>query len=155
MSSRQTTSYCWTKEWELCKTSWYSRVHSWHCYPHCICISYHTCLINSNLSSWMGVECWCDFGANLVQHFMRWYTRYSRYRTKSHDKTTISNDITRYQTVLSKHKEIIIISYIQKLWYAGLFVLYGPSRTSVPTRLVYVGYGRGDPSPTVEEYYIL
>ena len=53
---------------------------------------------------------WCDFGANLVQHFMRRYSRYSRYRTKSHDKATISNDITRYsryQTVLLKLQELI------------------------------------------------
>ena len=53
---------------------------------------------------------WCDFGANLVQHFMRRYSRYSRYRTKSHDKATISHDITRYsryQTVLLKLEEII------------------------------------------------
>ena len=58
----------------------------------------------------MGVECWCDFGANLVQHFMRRYSRYSRYRTKSHDKATISHDIlrySRYQTVLLKLQEII------------------------------------------------
>ena len=31
---------------------------------------------------------WCDFGANLVQHFMLAYSRYSRYRTKSHDTQT-------------------------------------------------------------------
>ena len=36
---------------------------------------------------------WCDFGANLLQHFMRRYSRYSRY--------------SRYQTVLLKLKEII------------------------------------------------
>ena len=56
------------------------------------------------------VECWCDFGANLVQHFMRRYSRYSRYRTKSHNKCTISHDITRYsryQTALLKLQEII------------------------------------------------
>ena len=35
---------------------------------------------------------WCDFGANLVQHFMLAYSRYSR-----------------YQTVLLKLKEIISI----------------------------------------------
>ena len=55
------------------------------------------------------VECWCDFGANLVQHFMRRYSRYSRYRTKSHNKCTISHDITRYsryQTALLKLEEI-------------------------------------------------
>ena len=53
---------------------------------------------------------WCDFGANLVQHFIGRYSRYSRYRTKSHDKATISHDITRYsryQTVLLKLQEII------------------------------------------------
>ena len=53
---------------------------------------------------------WCDFGANLVQHYMRRYSRCSRNRTKTHDKATISHDITRYsryQTVLSKLKEII------------------------------------------------
>ena len=31
---------------------------------------------------------WCDFGANLVQHFMLAYSRYSRYRTKTHDNQT-------------------------------------------------------------------
>ena len=65
---------------------------------------------NSNLTSWIGVECWCDFGANLVQHFMRRYSRYSRYCTKSHDKSTISHDISRYsryQTVFLKLEEII------------------------------------------------
>ena len=40
---------------------------------------------------------WCDFGANLVQHFIKRYSRYSRY--------------SRYQTVLSKLQEIIIIIY--------------------------------------------
>ena len=53
---------------------------------------------------------WCDFGANLVQHFIKRYSRYSRYRTKSHDKATISHDISRYsryQTVFSKLQEII------------------------------------------------
>ena len=41
------------------------------------------------------VKRWCDFGANLVQHFMLAYSQ--------------------YQTLLSKLEEIIIISYIQKL----------------------------------------
>ena len=53
------------------------------------------------------VECWCDLGANLVQHFIG---RYSRYRTKTHDKSTISHVFprySRYQTVLLKLKEII------------------------------------------------
>ena len=56
------------------------------------------------------VECPCDLGANLVQHFMRRYSRYSRYRTKSHDKATISHDITRYsryRTAFLKLQEII------------------------------------------------
>ena len=55
------------------------------------------------------MKCWCDFGANLVQHFIKRYSRYSRYRTKTHDKSTISHDITRYsryQTVLLKLQEI-------------------------------------------------
>ena len=43
---------------------------------------------NSTLSNWIGVESWCDFGANLVQHFIGRYSRYSRYRTKSHDNQT-------------------------------------------------------------------
>ena len=49
----------------------------------------------------MGVECPSDFGANLVQHFIKRYSRCSRYRTKSHDKTTISHDITRYYTIFT------------------------------------------------------
>ncbi len=77
------------------------------------------------------VECPSDLGANLVQHFIGRYSRCSRYRTKSHDKATISNDITRYsryQTVLSKLEEIItaqrqLFRYTKKLCYAGLFVL--------------------------------
>ena len=31
---------------------------------------------------------WCNFGANLVQHFIGRYSRCSRYRTKSHDNQT-------------------------------------------------------------------
>ena len=73
------------------------------------------------------VECWCDFGANLVQHFIGRYSRYSRYRTKSHDKATISHDIlrySRYQTVLSKLQEIIcFISYTKSSASAELFVV--------------------------------
>ena len=44
-----------------------------------------------------------------MQHFIGRYSRYSRYRTKTHDKATISNDITRYsryQTALLKLEEI-------------------------------------------------
>ena len=70
---------------------------------------------------------WCDFGANLVQHFMQRYSRYSRYRTKSHDKATISHDITRYsryQTVLSKLQEIIILSSKLQLPFFGGCFLY-------------------------------
>ena len=36
----------------------------------------------------MGVEYPSDFGANLVQHFIGRYSRYSRYRTKTHDNQT-------------------------------------------------------------------
>ena len=45
-----------------------------------------------------------------MQHFIKLYSRHSRYRTKSHDKSTISHDISRYsryQTVFSKLEEII------------------------------------------------
>ena len=52
------------------------------------------------------------------------YSRYSRYRTKTHDKSTISHDIPRYlryQTVLSKLEEII--KYYQKdSDYFGVFL---------------------------------
>ena len=73
---------------------------------------------------------WCDFGANLVQHFMQRYSRYSRYRTKTHDKATISHDIlrySRYQTVLLKLEEIItalrqLFRYAKNSAHAGLFV---------------------------------
>ena len=73
---------------------------------------------------------WCDFGANLVQHFIGRYSRYSRYRTKSHDKSTISHDISRYsryQTLLSKLQEIItalrqLFRYTKSSALAGLFV---------------------------------
>ena len=54
---------------------------------------------------------WCDFGANLVQHFIGRYSRYSR-----------------YQTVLSKLQEIItalrqLFRYTKSSAMAGLFVL--------------------------------
>ena len=45
---------------------------------------------------------------------MRRYSRYSRYRTKSHDKATISHDISRYsryQTALPKLQEIKTTPY--------------------------------------------
>ena len=55
---------------------------------------------------------WCDFGANLVQHFMLAYSRCSR-----------------YQTVLSKLEEIIcalrqLFQYAKSSASAGLFVFY-------------------------------
>ena len=51
---------------------------------------------------------WCDFGANLVQHFIGRYSRYSR-----------------YQTLLSKLQEIIYyFLYIKSSASAGLFVFY-------------------------------
>ena len=52
---------------------------------------------------------WCDFGANLVQHFMLAYSRYSR-----------------YQTVLSKLKEIIsTFGRIQKMlrFFGAFFII--------------------------------
>ena len=67
---------------------------------------------------------WCDFGANLVQHFMR---RYSR-----------------YQTVLLKLKEIIcalrqLFQYTKSSAHAGLFVLYGGgSVCKEPRRPIYI-----------------
>ena len=76
------------------------------------------------------VECWCDFGANLVQHFMRRYSRYSRYRTKTHDKSTISHVFPRYsqyQTVLLKLQEIIsTFGRIQKMlrFFGAFFYLF-------------------------------
>ena len=81
------------------------------------------------------VECWCDFGANLVQHFMRRYSRYSRYRTKSHDKATISNVFprySRYQTVLLKLQEIItaqrrLFQNTKSSASVGLFVFWSTS----------------------------
>ena len=60
---------------------------------------------------------WCDFGANLVQHFVQ---RYLRYRTKTHDKATISHDISRYSrygTAFLKLQEVssyFYRFYIQK-----------------------------------------
>ena len=74
--------------------------------------------------SWIGVECWCDLGANLVQHFTGRYSRYSRYRTKLHDKSTISHDISRYsryQTVLLKLEEIKNnkLCFLQHLQFCG------------------------------------
>ena len=74
-----------------------------------------------------GCLMWCDFGANLVQHFIKRYSRYSRYRTKSHDKATISHVFprySRYQTVLLKLKEIsYYFSYTKSSASAELFVL--------------------------------
>ena len=66
---------------------------------------------------------WCDFGANLVQHFIK---RYSR-----------------YQTVLSKLKEIIcalrqLFRYTKSSASAELFVLYGGSVCKELSRPVYI-----------------
>ena len=68
------------------------------------------CIVKFQFVEQNSVECWCDLGANLVQHFIKRYSRYSRYRTKTHDKCTISHVFprcSRYQTVLLKLKEII------------------------------------------------
>ncbi len=69
----------------------------------------------------------CDFGANLVQHFIKRYLRCSRYRTKTHDKCTISHEFprySRYQTVFLKLKEIIYyFLYTKSSAKQGFFVL--------------------------------
>ena len=103
-----------------------------------------------------GIKCWCDFGANLVQHFMQRYSRYSRYRTKSHDKATISNDITRYsryQTVLLKLQEIISFwnyFYIQK-------ALLMQSFFHVSSVITTTGFGIADFTlwPTASQYVLV
>ena len=79
----------------------------------------------------ISVECPSDFGANLVQHFIKRYSRYSRYRTKSHDKATISHDITRYQTVFLKLEEI------RKQHPQGVYLaltVFGGCRFLIPPR---------------------
>ena len=108
-------------------------------------------IANSQFIDQNSVECWCDFGANLVQHFMQRYSRYSRYRTKTHDKATISNDITRYsryQTVLLKLEEIISTfgRNLQKmLRICGAFFIIS-ERTEVQTmialRQVMIGFAK-------------
>ena len=48
-----------------------------------------------------------------MQHFIERYSRYSRYRTKSHDKATISNDIhdiARNHTIKLRYQTIFTIS---------------------------------------------
>ena len=58
-----------------------------------------------------------------MHHFIKRYSRYSRYRTKTHDKSTISHDISRYsryQTVFLKLEEIIsTFGRIQKMLNSG------------------------------------
>ena len=49
------------------------------------------------------VECWCDLGANLLQHFMRRYSRYPRYQTalpKLQEIITALRRLFRYKTAL-------------------------------------------------------
>ena len=61
-----------------------------------------------------------------MQHFIGRYSRYSRYRTKTHDKSTISHVFprySRYQTVFLKLQEIIK-KYPQGLLY-GIHLLGG------------------------------
>ena len=88
------------------------------------------------MSSLIGVECWCDFGAILAQCFIGRYSRYSRYRTKSHDKATIShhiNDIHDTNGIAKtrrdnkkRHPRVICVASIVYRW-APLFVI--PPRT--------------------------
>ena len=79
----------------------------------------------------MGVECPSDFGANLVQHFMLAYSQCSRYRTKSHDKATISHDI--HDKTIGVHMEKM--KYYEDLSHGSVlaydeetefFVIYSP-----------------------------
>ena len=78
---------------------------------------------------------------------MQRYSRYSRYRTKTHDKATISNDITRYsryQTVLLKLQEIISTfgRNLQKtLCKAGCFLLSLQEQLWLPCGKLWVMIG--------------
>ena len=63
------------------------------------------------------------FGANLVQHFMLAYSRYSRYRTKSHDKSTISNGVVK--TPRDNLCLTAIISIYKKLCFGRAFCYVG------------------------------
>ena len=102
------------------------------------------------------VECWCDLGANLVQHFIGRYSRYSRYRTKSHDKATISHDISRYsryQTVFLKLEEIISYLIYKKLCFGRAFcqsVEKRPSRESDGGRFCVFEAKKGKKSKEIE-----
>jgi len=95
------------------------------------------------MSSRIGVECWCDFGANLVQHFMLRYSRYSRYRTKSHDKAMISHVFSRYSRYngiakTPRDKYPFGIIYRKKLCSGRAFcVLYGGSICKKMSRPIY------------------
>ena len=94
------------------------------------------------------------FGANLVQHFMRRYSRYSRYRTKTHDKSTISHDkstishdisrYSRYQIVFLKLQEIsYFLSYTQGSLFGGGFVVFVGETCGLPRANAVRPYGQG------------
>ena len=73
------------------------------------------------------VECWCDLGANLVQHFMR---RYSR-----------------YQTVLLKLQEIIthlgLFRYKTALISVGAVFAFVGETCGLPRANTVCPYGKG------------
>ena len=79
----------------------------------------------------------------MVQHFTGRYSRYSRYRTKTHDKSTISHDISRYsryQTVFLKLQEIIcFISYTKSSAMQGFLCF-------IFTRIIAKDFGNRTPS---------
>ena len=95
-------------------------------------------IANSQFVEQNSVECWCDLGANLVQHFIKRYSRYSRYRTKSHDKATISHVFprySRYQTVFLKLQEITSRHHI----CANIICRYGNIRSRKTSDIVIFG----------------
>ena len=73
-----------------------------------------------------------------MQHFIGRYSRYSRYRTKTHDKSTISHVFprySRYQTVLLKLQEIIKI-FSKRLSFGWAFYFDFLERTALPRILI-------------------
>ena len=87
----------------------------------------------------------------MVQHFIGRYSRYSRYRTKTHDKATISHVFprySRYQTVFLKLEEIssyFCEFYKQKalLWQGFLCFIF--------TRIIAKDFGNRTPSVILSE----
>ena len=64
------------------------------------------------------VECWCDLGANLVQHFIKRYSRYSRYQTvflKLQEITEFSLRSNSQRTTAYA----VVLSRLPESWGAG------------------------------------